>query len=323
MESFYVVGDIESNDRAFDDAIECIKLSHEKMIVFLGDIYSSADSSKSVSHIAEILWRLQIPVQKCIDETFKATEHSTEEVFKFCNDIKSLFTTLFFYHRLDLYTITNKLKNGPGFAKLVQRELEPKEDNYVFILGNKECNLITDMHYLSETNIIDGRFVGNYKYIFQHKTYQSKVSFSLHELNVLITYLNLSSHFFIRNETLFTHIYVSGRYLMKIAKLPNIRRIVSGHNRCFGIYRDPANSKIEIFMMDVSHEKDSLIKNYILIQGDNIIFFTSDEIARSCINRCVFSAKKTFLSSPTNTTTIDFYWKHLEELQKEADTETD
>ena len=307
MESFYVVGDIEDNDEAFNDAIECIRLRHDKRIVFLGDIYTSTDRSKSIAHIAEILWRLQIPIENFVDVTFDPSNHTTEEIRDFCYKIKLQFDKLYEAQYMSLYTNSNKLKSCDKLKELAARDTAYRNDKVIFILGNKECNLITDMHEISSLNILDGKFSGRYTYSFHQEIHRCEIAFTLPEINILLTYLSKAVHFHILNETLFMHIYASARYLMKTLKLPHIKRIVAGHNRCFGRYVDPANAKIGIYMMDKSHENPNTVKNYALVQGDNIIYYSANNICRKILNNVVFSAKKTFLCNCLHATTIDFY----------------
>jgi len=325
MNRTFVFGDIEDNEDAFKDVIECIRSqSLASRFIFLGDIYTPKFPSLAIKHIAQIIWELGVPIHKLIDIDFDEFEASTEETYNFCESIKRAFSNLRKEKRVDIYTVNNKFRTGtqPDKSGLIPNdEVEAMIRNdlsssaparYHFLFGNKEVDILKDLSNVADANIIDGRFIAHFIYYRKHVRNESVIEFSLKELNILLNYLTLCHHFYYETghlPTMYQHIYTNARAISKYAFFPKVARIVAGHNRCYGRYKD-SSLHAEIYMLDITHEKIKGIRNCLMLAGDKLYYFASNVEIRELL-RTRLSANKTFLKGgwddDASVTTLDFY----------------
>lgn len=317
----FVFGDIEDNEEAFNDVLECIRAQNiYTNCIFLGDIYAPKTPTRAVEHIRLLLWELNIELHPFINVHFNETESSL--VYAFCDDVKRKFNELRARQRVDIYTLNNKFRTGttPNKFGLIPNE-EVKSmvaENFAssrrqmhvrFLLGNKEVDILKDLSNVSECNIIDGKFEAKFIYYRKHVKHESMLSFTLEELNILFNYLSICTHFFYHEGTLYQHIYANARTISHMEGAPPISRIISGHNRCFGYYKDN-NIKADIYMLDMTHEEQSTIKNRMMLINKDVYYFSNRDIVRQLLC-CRLSANKTFLrggwDETVNVSTIEFY----------------
>lgn len=333
----FIIGDIEENSDAFTDAIECLRMLEKgDRVVFLGDVYTSHSPKLSVRRIANILCRLRIPIKNYINTAFMPSEHTPEEVAYFSYSIREQFSNLYDYQKIFIYSASNKIKTSVAFNEVLERDLNLSYSSttpYVFLFGNKEVDVISDLHSVSEACVheVEGKgvFTGRFTYYFKHKRYDSIIEMNLEELNILLNYLYLCRHFYYENHMLMTHIYTNGRTIMKQKNFPIVKKTFSGHNRCFGKYTDTRAPTIDINLLDVTHEQQHFIKNYIVIPRPDIqsvkYITEHDEIRALLLDK--MSANKTFLrggwSSRKHVSTLDMYRSGFMPNGNEEDNDAD
>lgn len=329
----FIIGDIEESSDAFTDAIECLRmLERGDRVVFLGDIYTSHSTKLSIRRIANILCRLRIPIRNYIDISFWPSEHTPEEVAYFSYSIRQCFTNLYEYQKISIYSANNKIKTSAAFNEILERDLNMSYDSntsFVFLFGNKEVDVISDLHSVSEACVHEVNnecvFTGKYTYYYKHKRYDSVIEMNLEELNILLNYLYLCRHFYYENYMLMTHIYTNGRTIMKQKNFPTVKKTFSGHNRCYGTYNDVRAPTVDINLLDVSHEQQHFIKNYIVIPRPDLHYAKyiteHDDIRSLLIAR--MSANKTFLRGGWGTgkhiSTLDMYRSGSGSISRDSD----
>ena len=291
MSEYLIIGDIEDGIHSYEDAIEAIDNRGKKKIIFLGDIYTPRSSSLCIKRLETILNKFGYEIPEVITE------------FKTINDCKlaiSKFEELYQYKCIDIYTYNDRFKRELPTSSIILSDIVSSKmtsDEGIFLFGNKEVEILRDFHSIKGINIIDGYAVFSYQYSFKHKTHENVLRYSPHDVNVLLMYFSLCRHVFYVYNTLITHIYINSRTLtqMKIGGL-DIRQTICGHNRCFGKYRDNANPFISIYIIDISHEEEHLLKNYIRLRPNEITFFSLNPEASDTLKHTM-SANRTFLMS--------------------------
>lgn len=317
----FVIGDIEDSDIAFFDALTCIDMINKTefdylKLLFLGDIYTSKNPSMSIKRIEMIFIKLRIPIVHYIDEKFSELERTGEEIYEYCNNIKNKFDEIYDIQNIDLYSTSNKFKHIKEIERILDRDKENRK-RFIFLLGNKEIDLIRDLHGITSMNIINGDFVSNFTYFDKHKKYEITIKFTIHEVNVLINYLLYCSHVFITENILMTHIYTNARLLIKAKKIENIKKVIAGHNRCFGRFIDTDHENLEIYILDISHEKAGVIRNFIYLLNNEVNYFPLKEIVYQILTY-KFSANKTFLRGgwgPDDVGTLEFYLSRFDDIK--------
>lgn len=305
----FVVGDIEDSEISFNDALECIDIYIRKnpslKLLFLGDIYTPKNPNLSIKKIDLLFKHLGIQIYNFIDEFLT----QTSDIYNLCMIVKNKFTSLYQYLDIDVYTVMNRFKCNEKIDDILKKDSTNK-NNIIFLLGNKEVDLIRDLNNVSSMNYVDGKFILNFSYFNKKNKYEISISFTPYEINILMNYLIRCSHFYQLNSILLTHIYINGRSLIKFNKIFNIDRVIAGHNRCFGRYFDKDLKDVDIYILDISHEKPNLLKNYIYIQNNSIYFFPIDKFVEKCLP-FKLSANRTFLrggwEAGNHVGTVDFY----------------
>ena len=78
----FVFGDIEDNEEAFNDVLECIRSQNiYTNYIFLGDIYAPKAPSLAIEHIRLLLWELNIEIKPLINIDFNETDNNSKEYF--------------------------------------------------------------------------------------------------------------------------------------------------------------------------------------------------------------------------------------------------
>ena len=266
---FYVIGDIESNERSFADAAECIRLSRPRRLplIFLGDVFDRKNLDNSLKNIEFLLKQFGANIKSFV--TNRTTIDEIKNIFRIIQKAKSL----------DAYDEKCKLKyleHNQGLLSTEGYDLcVDKKPIYIFIYGNKEIAFVKDMASLEMGRFDESHvFTTSYAYLDRQKQRVNKeLSLTNYELNVLITYLSLCKSFVIWRDVLLTHIY-SNALVLKNYLFDNrsvlIRKVICGHNRCFGRFFDSKNKGLDIYIFDLSFEQPNVqLKNYLRVYLDS------------------------------------------------------
>lgn len=267
----YIVGDIEGLETVYQSTIQCLRQKKDKRsnsFMFLGDMYSPDNVNASIAHIENI-----------IKSFFDIHEYLTDES-----------------EPIELIRILRDLWKNKGLKSYNLHHIQywktmPKQDlsqtnryfKYKFLFGNKEIKFILDI--LNSKNIIK-EYINGEPHLIVPVVYEDQntntiventVTFSFHQLNVMISYLFRCYNYCIMNDILFTHCYFNYAKLMKGI---NIRNIVCGHSRGYGIFEDSRFPGIDIYMIDLTGMRDTSkieytnydpkrLKNYLTINNLN------------------------------------------------------
>ena len=291
MSEYYIIGDIEDGQYSYNDALEVIGIKDNKRIIFLGDMYTHRSKTVSISRIENILNKFGHNITNYIDNFNELSD---------CQRAIDLFEDIYRKKNIDIYTFNDRFKRDEVVTKIIindiitSRKITSRE---VFLFGNKEVEILRDFHAIKGFNVVDNIAIFSYQYSFKHNTYENTLKYNAHDVNVLLTYLSLCRHVFYVYNTIITHMYINSRTItqMKIPVL-DIRQTICGHNRCFGKYRDHANPNISIYIVDISHEENHIIKNYIRLRPNELTFFSLDSEASDALKHTMM-ASKTFLMS--------------------------
>lgn len=267
----YIIGDIEGLETVYQSTIQCLRQKKDKRsnsFLFLGDIYTPNNVNESINHIENI-----------IKSFFDIQEYLTQES-----------------EPIDLIRILRDIWKNKGLKSYNMHLIQywktmPKQDlsqtnkyfKYKFLFGNKEIKFILDI--LNSKNIIKEHINGEPHFIvpvvYEDKNtktlVENTVTFSLHQLNVMISYLFRCYNYCIMNDILFTHCYFNYAKLMEGI---NIRTVVCGHSRGYGVFEDSRFPGIEIYMIDLTGTRDESkiectnydpkrLKNYLTINNLN------------------------------------------------------
>ena len=295
MNNCYVIGDIETGKFALDDAIEIIQNRKNEKLIFLGDIYCANESEETIKNINQIMDLLKIEKKIFIDKFENLND---------CAKIIEIFQKLYLDKHIDVYSGPYKFKKDPEVMEYLKSELEElnkSNPENIFLFGNKETAIINDFRNVKGFNlleinnekIVEFRFQYNYKHI----SHEARCKFSCKELNILINYLYMCHHIFYINKTLLSHIYLNAKRFSILNPSLTVNQVICGHNRCFGRYFDQY-SKINygIYLIDISHDDEHLIKNYLYLSPNEIKFYSLDKRAKEVLS-LIMPAKETFLQS--------------------------
>ena len=313
-QTFYVVGDIENSIISYQDAINLINLVKQKhTIIFLGDIYTPTDPLGSIRRIETIMKKLEIPILNFITCTAKQSS------IEICLDIHNKLNQLFQNKNIEIYTPNNKLKLGNKQEETIKnilrhdfRSTQEKimQNKPVFLFGNKELDIIRDLKNLQGVNIVDRRFTGTFKFLSKQQMRTETLSLSIHDLNILFTYLYMCQHFAFINNILMGHIYINTKLIVKYidsgkyGEELTIKNIIAGHNRSFGKYFDQTlhsvKNYVTINLLDISHETRRNVRNYLTVTNEKIKFIPLDKCIEFMLN-FKMDASTTFLKSERKT----------------------
>lgn len=281
----FVFGDIEEREDLLQDVVECVKRNRGKgsYFVFLGDIYTPKCPSKSIANIKKILEVLQHPFQDFISNVRTLVESGQK--YEAVEEIKTLFHGIYKDLRISRYNTTNKFKSSSRFTADPELDKYPEKQEFVFLLGNKEVDLIRDLTNIQFGAFLFDKFKTIFSYYYKHIKHETEISFTLDELNTLLNYFSISRNYIIYEDILLTHMYVNAKILInKSTSLSFIRKVVSGHNRCYGIYYDSNMPFLTIHMLDLTHENPMLrIRNFIRINGNTVEYITENETIREML----------------------------------------
>ena len=288
---YLIIGDIEDGKYSYDDAIEAIDNRNNTKVVFLGDIYTPRSNSLSISRVETILRKFGYTIPEVIKQ-FKTTDD--------CQLAINKFEEIYRAKTIDIYTCNDRFKRDDVTKAIILQDIITSEEcrsDAVFLFGNKEVEILRDFHSIKGINIIGDSAIFSYQYNFKHKTHENTLKYTAHDVNVLLAYFKLCRHVFFKFNTLITHIYINSRIVVQTL-LPDshIEQTICGHNRCFGKYKDNANSDVGIYVIDISHEDDHCVKNYIRLRKNEVTFFSLTSEASDTLKHTM-SANKTFLMS--------------------------
>lgn len=123
-----------------------------------------------------------------------------------------------------------------------------KPTDPIFIFGNKEVAFVRQL--LQPIKIVvgeDNRVIVTYHSFRKYDKGAIRVNtYTAAELNVMYTVLNHCRHYYTDNGICYVHCYRNARYLDSIP----FNKIVCGHNKAFGMFKDDEIRGKFIFMLD-------------------------------------------------------------------------
>lgn len=112
----------------------------------------------------------------------------------------------------EVYNATRSLRLNCEYK--LWREVQEDEDGPIFLFGNKEIDLMRDLAELNMAAVdSQGTIYYNIDYFRNKRRKTISQSLTIHEINVLLTYLSLCEDAVVIGKTLFTHIYVNARQI--------------------------------------------------------------------------------------------------------------
>lgn len=266
MNKIIVIGDIEGNADCLSDAIATTRIRGSTPVIFLGDIYAPRDRDRSTEWIEQILKVSGIPITAYVKDGHDMV-----------NRIRKAFESCFIQTGCDVYTSMNRFKGN------VDVPINVVDDDFIFLFGNKEVDFLRDVSTTRQANYVDGVFHCVFSYKCKEKKTDEPITLTLHQVNVLLSYLHQCRHVLIWHNVMLTHMYLNARHLIRhnrdIEKClkPNprilgVQHVITGHNRCYGTYYDHTLPGISLHLLDVSHEDIRVIRNtYFITRTDNDI----------------------------------------------------
>ncbi len=262
MQAIYAIGDIEGNNELFLKTLPCLVTSTNAKIVFLGDLVSINDREAITSSV-QILERI-----------FKIFGITIINIFNEKNINGNIIKETF-----------NQIFNRKSFNVCKRRSLQywidtPKHfdtnSKVVFIAGNQEAAIL---HDIVNSNSIS--YENNYINVFSKyhnvnakHTVLVHVQYTIHEMNVLATYLWHTQMYHICNDILFLHCFTNSSFIDGAYK-----HIVCGHNKGIGKFKiwDKPIHMIDLSgfyktksMKNLVDTKLRKIYNYIRIENSTI-----------------------------------------------------
>lgn len=301
-ENAYIVGDIESNNYALNDALEIIQNRKNEKLIFLGDIYCPNSSSETIKNIELIMEKLGYKFHNYIDKLENLND---------CAKIINIFQKIYLDKRINIYSNSYKFNKEISTYEYLQNEINEfisKNPQNVFLFGNKEIAIINDFRDVKGYNLreIDGEIYSEFRfqYSYKHNSFEVKYKFSCREINVLINYLYNCNHIVYMHKTIMSHIYLNAKRFANLNTKLLINQFICGHNRCFGRFIDKYSKCIDkfskiyygIYLLDISHDQEHIIKNYLYLSANEIKYFVLDERAKDVLKSIMF-AEETFLKS--------------------------
>lgn len=112
----------------------------------------------------------------------------------------------------EVYNATRTLRLNCEYK--LWREVQEDDEGPIFLFGNKEIDLIRDLAELNMSAVdSQGTIYYDIEYFRNKRRKSISQSLTIHEVNVLLTYLSLCEDAVVIGKTLFTHIYVNARQI--------------------------------------------------------------------------------------------------------------
>ena len=112
----------------------------------------------------------------------------------------------------EVYNATRTLRLNCEYK--LWREVQEDDEGPIFLFGNKEIDLMRDLAELNMAAVDDkGTIFYDIEYFRNKRRKTISQSLTIHEVNVLLTYLSLCEDAVVLGKTLFTHIYVNARQI--------------------------------------------------------------------------------------------------------------
>lgn len=112
----------------------------------------------------------------------------------------------------EVYNATRSLRLNCEYK--LWREVQEDDEGPIFLFGNKEIDLIRDLAELNMSAVdSQGTIYYDIEYFRNKRRKSISQSLTIHEVNVLLTYLSLCEDAVVIGKTLFTHIYVNARQI--------------------------------------------------------------------------------------------------------------
>lgn len=129
----------------------------------------------------------------------------------------------------------------------------------IFIFGNKEIGFILQFIKCSRINVNNNKCIVMYHaFNYKNKGSLNVNTYSRHEINVMFAYLSNCRHYFIDNNIMYLHCFMNARMFQSL----QFNKIVCGHNKGFGMFRDNKYKDKSIFMIDYTCiDDETLIPN--------------------------------------------------------------
>lgn len=296
---FYVVGDIEDSVKSYNDALNLVdKQKYKVPIVFLGDIYTPTDPHGSIQRIEVLLGKFGII---CHEFFAPNNEDNLEQCARFQKIMNDTWSALC----MDIYSNSNKIRTIEKQDMLkatIQRSIINSTvyatlNAPVFLFGNKEIDILRDLKNLNALSINNNEISGKFAYSAKNKKYETEIKFTFNEMNILLSYLMQCVHACFLNKILLSHIYLNAKNLIKARIVPSTQTVISGHNRAYGRFVDDELPNVDIYLIDISHEKEDLMKNYLTVSPCGNIEFVSHNPDIKLMEKKTMNVGETFLKS--------------------------
>ena len=112
----------------------------------------------------------------------------------------------------EVYNATRTLRLNREYK--LWREVQEDDEGPIFLFGNKEIDLIRDLAELNMSAVdSQGTIYYDIEYFRNKRRKSISQCLTIHEVNVLLTYLSLCEDAVVIGKTLFTHIYVNARQI--------------------------------------------------------------------------------------------------------------
>ena len=155
-------------------------------------------------------------------DKFFSTSESENNIISTCtSNNRGLYNTVQVNHNVNIETIQDpdEVYNATRTLRLnceykLWREVQEDDEGPIFLFGNKEIDLIRDLAELNMSAVdSQGTIYYDIEYFRNKRRKSISQSLTIHEVNVLLTYLSLCEDAIVIGKTLFTHIYVNARQI--------------------------------------------------------------------------------------------------------------
>lgn len=155
------------------------------------------------------------------DKLFSTSESKNNIISTCTSNNRGLNNTVQVNHNANIETIQDpdEVYNATRTLRLnceykLWREVQEDDEGPIFLFGNKEIDLIRDLAELNMSAVdSQGTIYYDIEYFRNKRRKSISQSLTIHEVNVLLTYLSLCEDAVVIGKTLFTHIYVNARQI--------------------------------------------------------------------------------------------------------------
>lgn len=176
----------------------------------------------------------------------------------------------------------------------------------IFIFGNKDIYFMLQMKRpITFVTNDEHKLIVTYHSFRHHDNGELRTNkYTAHELNVMHAYISNCRHYYVDNNILYIHCYGNARKVRSLT----FNKIVCGHNKGFGLFRDPDYTDKNIFMLDYTIIKiDSLIPPRVYFDvNESFVKMMDDRFYPTALPGCVLvSVSDRMVSSPNGDAYLD------------------